>query len=197
MESVLKELKRPLEVDGKTPEDIDMLISQIAEGQQITIKLNKVKAESKPVEHRTENVDTTISGNEMRVNHEYIIKVRQYMTKPATSDFDFHTKWNSDTPMPFRVMSGRVLKETRGMFYMDCHAVPLKIGICMRCGRALSHPVSRLYGIGPECGGHAHINPFNTEEELYAKLDEVTKNLEQIKWKGWVIKSSIEYSREV
>lgn len=80
---------------------------------------------------------------------------------------------------------------------VDCIAVPLKIDVCMRCGRTLTHPVSRLYGIGPECGGHAHINPFNTEEELYAALDKVKEQLSEIKWRGWVIKSAIEECQEV
>ena len=37
----------------------------------------------------------------------YKIKVRQYMTKPASPEFDFHNKWNNGEPMPMRVMVGR------------------------------------------------------------------------------------------
>lgn len=196
MESVIRAITRPMIVNGESCTDVEALINSIADGEHINIQLKAVR-EVEKVEPANEPQMRLMTANEMRVNRSYIIKVRQYMTKPSSPDFDFQAKWNSDAPMPFRVMQGRVLKETRGMLYMDCHAVPLKTDVCMRCGRPLFHPVSRLYGVGPECGGHAHINPFETEEELYAALDTVKQKLSEIKWRGWVIKSAIEQCQEV
>lgn len=195
MENVIKAISRPMIINGQPCEDVNAIISSIADGEHIKIQLKPVKSkeEAKPAATPQPRL---LTANDMRVNRSYIIKVRQYMTKQASQDFDFQAKWNNNVPMPFRVMQGRVLKETRGMLYMDCHAVPLKTEVCMRCGRPLSHPVSRLYGVGPECGGHAHINPFETEEELYAALDSVKQKLSQIKWRGWVIKSAIEECQE-
>jgi hypothetical protein len=161
----------------------------------VEVQMNAIKVQNQEVEQSKQI--RLLTANDMRVNRTYIIKVRQYMTKPASPDFTFQSVWNGDIPMPFRIMEGRVLKETRGMLLMDCHAVPLKTDVCMRCGRALSHPVSRLYGIGPECGSHAHINPFDTEDELYAALDSVKQTLAEIKWRGWIIKSAIEECQEV
>lgn len=196
MESIIKAITRPMIINGQPCTDVQALINSIADGEHINIQLKAVK-QTQEVETAAQPQQRVMTANEMRVNRSYIIKVRQYMTKPASPDFDFQAKWNSDVPMPFRIMRGRVLKETRGMLYMDCHAVPIKTDVCMRCGRPLSHPVSRLYGVGPECGGHAHINPFETEEELYAALDSVKQKLSEIKWRGWIIKSAIEECQEV
>lgn len=195
METVIKAITRPMIINGEPCVDAEELIRRISEGETVNIQLKavEVKTENKAPEVKPR----VMTANEMRVNRSYIIKVRQYMTKPSSPDFDFQSKWNGDVPMPFRIMQGRVLKETRGMLMMECHAVPLKTDVCMRCGRPLTHPVSMLYGVGPECGGHAHINPFDTEEELYAALDSVKQKLAEIKWRGWIIKSGILEAVEV
>lgn len=195
MESIIKAITRPITIAGKACADVASAIDSIANGEMVTIQLKAVKVQNQDVS--PQNVARVLTANDMRVNRTYIIKVRQYMTKPSSPDFDFQSKWNGDVPMPFRIMQCRVLKETRGMLMVDCHAVPLKTDVCMKCGRALTHPVSRLYGVGPECGGHAHINPFETEDELYAALDEVKHKLAEIKWRGWIIKSAIEDCQEV
>lgn len=195
MESIIREITRPMTINGQSCTDIESMIKSIADGEKVTIEMEAVRVQTEEI--RPQSRQVVMTANDMRVNHSYIIKVRQYMTKPSSPDFDFQSKWNSDVPMPFRIMQGRVLKETRGMLMMDCHAVPLKTDVCMRCGRPLTHPVSRLYGVGPECGGHAHINPFDTEDELYAALDSVKQKLSEIKWRGWIIKSAIEECQEV
>ena len=99
--------------------------------------------------------------------------------------------------MPLRVMRGRVLSETRGMVYMELRACPIETDHCMKCGKPLTHPVSRLYGLGPECGGHYHINPFDTEEELNAAIEEVRQKLNNVTWTGWIAKSGVDYATEV
>ena len=186
METLLRSITRPLE--GTTVEEI---IAKTNEGDEVTVVFRAAiqKREEKPLH---------ISGESLRKGHEYIIKVKNWMTKP-TSDpgFDFMLHWNKNIPMPLRVMRGRVLSETRGMVYMELRACPLKTDYCMKCGKPLTHPVSRLYGLGPECGGHYHINPFNTEEELQNAIQEVRQKLNNITWTGWIAKSGIEYATEV
>lgn len=122
------------------------------------------------------------------------VKVRQYMTKPASTEFDFHTKWNNGIPMPLRIMVGRKIKETPGMVKMELWGqITEEITThCMKCGRILSNPVSRYFGIGPECGAHDYSNPFETEEELKQAVAKVQEDLRNIKWTGWIIKSAIE-----
>ena len=54
-----------------------------------------------------------------------------------------------------------------------------------------------LYGLGPECGQHAYINPFNSDEELEDYLAEVRSKISDITWSGWVIKSAIKNWEEI
>lgn len=186
METLLKSITR--QPYGAS---IAEVIANAGEGEEVSIVFRAVekKREEKPLH---------ISGNHMRKGHEYIIRVKRWMTEQTTNDsFDFMRHWNKNIPMPMRVMRGRVLSETRGMLYMELRACPLKTDYCMRCGKPLSHPVSKLYGLGPECGGHYHINPFNTEEELQAAIKEVRQKLNNVTWTGWIAKSGVEYATEV
>lgn len=186
MEALLKSITR--QPCGAT---MDEIIAGAREGQEVSIVFNAVrkKKELKPLH---------ISGDLMRRGHEYIVRVKRWMTQPTdNAGFEFMYHWNKNIPMPLRVMRGRVLNETRGMVYMELRACPLKTDYCMKCGKPLTHPVSRLYGLGPECGGHYHINPFNTEEELNAAIHEVRQKLNDISWTGWIAKSGVEYATEV
>lgn len=84
------------------------------------------------------------------------------------------------------------LVETAKAYYLYGHGSgeTTKKGVCCRCGRTLTHPVSVLLGIGPECGGHWHdwnaVGGY-TEENL-AKLRILLKD---IKIEGWVPKSQV------
>lgn len=130
---------------------------------------------------------------------EYRITVKRYMTEKASPGFDFMLKWNNDVPMPLRTMIGTVDKETRGMVHMTLHGdiYAQKICTCMKCGRQLRNPVSQFFGIGPECGGHNYVNPFNSEEELKEAVAEYKRKLQNVKWSGWIIKSAITEKEEV
>ena len=55
----------------------------------------------------------------MEVGKSYKIKVKKYMTEPSTPNFDFQDKWNNGKPMPLCIMQCDVIKETRGMYYME------------------------------------------------------------------------------
>jgi hypothetical protein len=187
VETLLKSITR--QPYGATLEDV---IAAAQEGEEVSVVFRAVqrKQEEKQPLH--------ISGNHMRKGHEYIVRVKRWMTQETTDDsFDFMRHWNQNIPMPLRVMRGRVLSETRGMLYMELRACPLKTDYCMRCGKALTHPVSKLYGLGPECGGHYHINPFETEEELHNAIQEVRQKLNNVTWTGWIAKSGVEYATEV
>lgn len=123
----------------------------------------------------------------------YKIEVKKYMLKKATPEFDFMAKWNNDNPMPLKIMVGTVEKETRGMVYMKLHGDILseKTFRCIKCGKPLTNPVSQYFGIGPECGGHNYVNPFDTEEQLKAAVADYKVKLNNITWEGWIIKSAI------
>lgn len=130
---------------------------------------------------------------------EYRITVKKYMTQKAEPSFDFMEKWNNNIPMPLRTMTGTVLQETKGMVKMQLHGDiwAQKISTCMCCGRKLTNPVSQYFGIGPECGGHNYVNPFDSEAELQEAVAEYKKKLQATTWTGWIIKSAILEQEEV
>lgn len=130
---------------------------------------------------------------------EYRITVKKYMTEKSNPQFNFMAQWNNDNPMPLRIMTGTVVKETRGMVYMKLHGdmYAEKMCTCMKCGKRLTNKVSQYFGIGPECGGHNYVHPFETEEELDNAVADYRKHLQSITWEGWIIKSSITEKEEV
>ena len=142
------------------------------------------------------NVQKQVDINKVQ---QYKVFVKQYMTKPATPKFDFMEKWHNNNPMPYRIMVGEKVKETRGMVYMKLHAdITERQSIyCMCCGRQLTNKVSQYFGIGPECGNHNYINPFNSEEELQEAVAGYREKLRSVTWEGWIIKSAIMEEEEV
>ena len=121
---------------------------------------------------------------------EYEIEVKKYMTQKATPEFDFMAKWNNNEPMPMRIMQGTVEKETRGMVYMKLHGLAKPTITCYCCGKELTNPVSRHYGIGPICLGKLGITRDIDD------IENIREELVNITWEGWVIKSAIINKKE-
>ncbi len=187
MLNLLKDYKGAVEVNGQSFDSLDSALKGLKNFDgQLTIVLNKGAGDG--ISQASQQVEEAV-GDKI-----YRIKVRQYMTKPSTPEFDFHDKWNNGNPMPMRIMVGKKLKETKGMVQMELWGEITEdvTTHCMRCGRTLTNPVSKYFGIGPECGNHGYNNPFDDEEELKRAVKEVDKQLREIKWTGWVIKSAIE-----
>lgn len=162
---------------------------EFIQGEQFTFTLNSNKSDNSV---KQESVSGKFENNKL-----YRITVKKYMAQKSNRDFDFMYKWNNDIPMPFVRMTAKVIKQTRGMIYAECFGNIEKTDICMKCGKPLTNPVSRLYGLGPECGQHAYINPFDTEYELKEHLEEVKIKLRNVKWTGWIIKSAIKDCEDV
>lgn len=191
MLTLLKNWKGSVEINGTLYDSINAVnLADIKTLGEINIKLlHTEKIENKGNTSENRAIDVT----------EYQITVKRYMTQKASTTFDFMEKWNNNIPMPLRTMVGTVEKETRGMVYMKLHGdiIEERVCTCMKCGRVLTNPVSQYFGIGPECGGHNYVHPFNTDEELKAAVDTYKKQLRDIKWEGWVIKSAITERKEV
>lgn len=191
MLTLIKSWKGPVEVNGTLYSSANAVnLADIKTLGEINIKLlhtKKIENQGNTSENRT--IDKT----------EYQITVKKYMTQKANAGFDFMEKWNNNVPMPLRTMVGTVEKETRGMVYMKLHGDILAERICtyMKCGRALTNPVSQYFGIGLECGGHNYVHPFNSDEELKAAVAAYKKELRNIKWEGWIIKSAIINKEEI
>ena len=191
MINLLEGYKGSVEVNGNVYGDLKAVVQALKgfEGE-LTIVLNKgAKIKEQRPAANAENKVQEIQGSPI-----YKIKVRQYMTKPASPEFDFHNKWNNGTPMPMRIMVGRKLKETQGMVQMELwgEITDEVTHSCMKCGKRLTNPVSKYFGIGPECGGHNYTNPFETDEELKSAVKDMREQLKETKWTGWIIKSAIE-----
>lgn len=130
-----------------------------------------------------------------RVNYE--VRVKNWMLKPATEDFDFHTKWNNDIPMPMAVMEGYILEETKGMYKMSLRGSAEPSTHCRVCGALLKNKVSLLYGIGPECSSKIGLPRIASKEELEENYQNMKILAESVVWEGWVIKKGIKEMREL
>lgn len=194
MLTMLKNWKGAVEINGVRHENInDAVKSDLSDFSQIHIVLHSAKKNVSKSVTEHQSIESVQSATQ------YKITVKKYMTQKGSPSFDFMTKWNKDVPMPLRTMIGTVEKETRGMVYMKLHGdiYAEKICTCMKCGRALTNPVSQFFGIGPECGGHNYVNPFSSQEELKAAVSAYKMQLRNIKWSGWIIKSSIIEKEEI
>ena len=128
---------------------------------------------------------------EVSKTDEIRITVKKYMTEKSSIGFDFMAKWNNDNPMPMRIMEGVVEKETRGMVYMKLHGLARPTITCYCCGKELTNPVSRHYGIGPIC-----LNKLGIAREI-DDIENIKEELVNITWEGWIIKSAIIKEEEV
>ena len=191
MLSMLKGWEGKVQVNGTIYDNIDAFI---CENKAISGEIHILLCSG-----LNTRLNERAGGQKQGDTKEYKITVKQYMTKPAEPGFDFMAKWNNDNPMPLRTMIGHIIKETRGMYQMELHGdiYAEKICTCMKCGKRLTNPVSQFFGIGPECGGHGYVSPFDTEEELHAAVASYRKQLQAITWTGWVIKSAITEMEEV
>ena len=90
-----------------------------------------------------------------------------------------------------RELQVTIKHETEKAYLIKGHALATPTSTCRHCGRRLTHPVSVLYGIGPECGKHYHI-PQHLED-----VEVIRKMIEQIEYEGWIPKSVVEVFEEV
>lgn len=122
---------------------------------------------------------------------QYIVSVRAWMTKKSTQAFNFMSTWNNDIPMPLHTMQGIIIKETRGMYRMRLRGIPQNTCECLKCGRLLRNPVSRLYGIGPECMETLGIPREYSNEVAKDKIQFIERSIRNTTWEGWIAKSAI------
>jgi hypothetical protein len=181
MITMLKDWQGKVEVNGDEYETITTAISQNKGlNGQVHIKLYPLTKNASVGQNRVA-VAGVDNASEVKIT------VKAYMTKKATPDFDFMARWNDNNPMPLRIMQGVKVKETNGMVYMKLHAQAEETITCLRCGRELTNPVSRKYGIGPECITKIPVLikvDVNDVDDVKAKMVDIT-------WEGWIIKSSI------
>jgi len=90
------------------------------------------------------------------------------------------------------VVKAIILKETHKALYLYGHGTleSQKMNICCICGRQLTHPVSVVLGIGPECGSHYwdwdKIGGYSE-----ALLESLKVKITDVKIDQWVPKSVV------
>ena len=175
------------EIDGQVYDTLETAVSHIKAGQgDVLIKLHPLT--QKPIERRPEPRKSSYETPTGEIK----ITVKKYMTEPASVGFDFMEKWNNNNPMPLRTMTGKVLQETKGMVKMELHGVGKPEICCMRCGRELTNPISRHYGIGPEC-----MTKIGFVGVAIDDVDTIKEKLQNLTWTGWIIKSAITSQEDV
>ena len=118
-------------------------------------------------------------------DREHLITVKQWLTQPATPEWDYNDRMNKGVPMPLRTMQGTVLKETAKSVYMHLHGSVKPVVHCMRCGRELTNPISRHYGLGTECLGKVGILVDPDE------VEKIKEQLVKIEGNWWIPRTSI------
>lgn len=185
MLSMLNNWKGAVEIDSTEYKSIQEARSSFKRNSDeihIILKSSSKNANMK----RTEALSDTLDKEQ-----EYEITVKQYMTRKATPEFDFMAKFNNDNPMPMRIMQGTVEKETKGMVYMKLHGMARPTITCFCCGKELTNPISRKYGIGPIC-----LSKMGIARDI-EDVDGISEELVNITWTGWIIKSSITNKKEI
>lgn len=182
MVTMLQAWKGQVEIEGKLYNSIDAFISaHKALSGKISIKL--LAGEEKPC--------MTAENKDLDASKVYKITVKKYMTEKASPGFDFMAKMNNDIPMPLVTMVGIIRKETRGMVYMKLRGLGVKTCHCLRCGRVLNNPISKHYGIGPEC-----MSKLGLVRDI-SDVEGIKEDLTEIEWEGWIIKSAIKNQEEL
>ena len=185
MKAILSKWQGAIEIGGiryESVKDAVSLFKTLNSKSSIKLYASAVKADT---EQNRQHIEQTTDSTE------YEITVKKYMTQPASVGFDFMLKWNDNKPMPMRTMQGTVEKETRGMVYMNLHGFGQKTITCACCGKELTNPVSRHYGIGPICLGKLGI------VSAIDDVENIKEQLERIKWSGWIIRSAITNRKEI
>ena len=188
MLKLIESWKGAVEVDGVKYDSIQALTSSsktFSDKVHIVLHASAKNATEKHTDSEKQSIEASTDSTEYRIT------VKKYMTQPASVGFDFMEKWNNNKPMPMRTMQGTVEKETRGMVYMNLHGFGQKTITCACCGKELTNPISRHYGIGPICLGKLGI--VNQIDDV----ENIKEQLEKIKWSGWIIKSSITEKEEI
>lgn len=183
MISMMQNWKGAVEINGtqyNSIQDAMSVFKSISDNMHIKLLSNTQNANMK----HTEALKTDSKS-------EYEIEVKKYMTQQATVDFDFMLKWNDDKPMPMKIMQGTIEKETRGMVYMKLHGLAKPTITCYCCGKELTNPISRHYGIGPIC-----LSKLGITYEI-DDIENIKEELVNITWEGWVIRSAILRKEEV
>ena len=188
MLKLIESWRGAVEVDGVKYDSIQALTSSsktFSDKVHIVLHASAKNVTEKRTASEKQSVETSTDRTEYRIT------VKKYMTQPASIGFDFMQKWNNNKPMPMRTMQGTIEKETRGMVYMNLHGFGQKTITCTCCGKELTNPISRYYGIGPICLGKLGI--VNAIDDI----ESIKEQLEKIKWSGWIIKSSITEKEEI
>jgi hypothetical protein len=89
------------------------------------------------------------------------------------------------------VMEGAILRETAKAVQFKGHVAVRETVTCLRCGRELEHPISRLVGYGPICCERLGIDRPDYETMTEEELEVLRGRLIAVEVEDWFPKSQI------
>ncbi|MDD3263381.1 MAG: DUF6011 domain-containing protein [Candidatus Nanoarchaeia archaeon] len=98
--------------------------------------------------------------------------------------------------VPYNI-NGVITKESDKAVYVKGNGIIPKDGRCARCGRKLTHPGSKLLGIGPECLGSWVTRDVILETLTEDQVKTIRDEVEAVKVDQWIPKSIIKNFAEI
>lgn len=105
-------------------------------------------------------------------------------------------KWLAIKNSISQEMSGTIKAETEKAVLFNGKAYAKETTHCLRCGRELTHPSSKLVGFGQVCCKKIGVYWPNKSELTDKELESVKAEIEEVTYKGWLPKSQIEIEGE-
>ncbi len=113
-----------------------------------------------------------------------------------TQTFVISTKIARKMNVPYTI-NGIITKESEKAVYIKGNGSIPKDGRCARCGRKLTHPGSKLLGIGPECLGSWVTRDVILETLTKDQVKAIRDEVEAVKVDQWIPKSIIKNVAEI
>lgn len=115
---------------------------------------------------------------------EYRIRLERWFTHKDENKF------------PVRIWHGWVEYESAKALHVNLWVQPGQDGECLRCGRTLTHPISKYVGLGPECGKH-YYKGYNLETSTHMNewndlLEFIKKGYDGVTYNGWIPRKSVQ-----
>ena len=115
-----------------------------------------------------------------------------------TKMYQINQVFAKENKIPVFFLANQLMETPKAIFlYGHGTLESKKIGVCCKCGRELTHPVSILLGIGPECGEHYwNWNTVGGIEKAPELIESLKLKMQEFKVSQWFPKSVIKETYE-
>lgn len=109
---------------------------------------------------------------------------------PKIQKFVISTKMASEKNIPY-TFEAVITRETAKAVFVEGHGLMPMNGTCAKCGRKLTHPGSKILGIGPECLGSWSAREVVLDNLTPEMIQAIKDEVEAVQIKTWLPKSMI------